>query len=681
MRAYRSLRWKLAGLIAAGSVLTTVIAVAGFVWVDLNRFWQHNQAEVAAIFAVVGDQIGPALALGDRKAAEEILASLRADPLIREASVYDARSTCFAEFRRSSGAGCAARPPDGFGNRADAIVLAGPIKADRDRLGTLALSASVPSVFTVVSHYLGGAALILLLSLVVAGLVAMSLQSRVSRPILGIAGFAEHIASTHRFEGRIAVASADELGVLANSFNAMLDEIEHRDLELNLHRRSLEDEIAERKRVNAELRIAKDKAEEAARIKSEFLANMSHELRTPMNGVIGMISLLLDNAANAADREQLQVAYDASQSLVLILNDILDLSKVEAGKMTLESVEVELESFLRDAVRVFDISLRGKSLALNVSVAPECPRIITADPVRLRQILVNLVGNAVKFTERGSVAISVHPAGAPAVGAAGMLRFEVRDTGIGIPESKLSSIFDAFTQADGSHTRRFGGTGLGLTITRRLVDLMGGRLWVTSEVGRGSCFFVDLPVASCPAASNGLRALTEALAAPGPAGTPEGTPAGTPADLPPLRPGLTPCPALRVLVAEDNLINQKVMSAMLNRQGWRVALAVNGREAVEWFQREPWDVILMDIQMPEMDGMEATRLIREQEQSRIDGRGRVPIIAVTANASPLQREECLAGGMDWVLTKPVNVKGLVGAVAAARACVPVPLKCEPVTQG
>ena len=651
MRRYRSLRWKLATLIAVGSVLTTVIAVAGFVWVDLNRFWEHTNAEVGAIFGVVGDQLGPALALGDRKAAREILNSLRSDPLIRDAALYDAHGACFAGFHRSGGNGCPRRPPDGLKSAADAIVLTRALQADGDRLGTLALSAAIPSVGAVIRHYLGGAAVILLLSLVVAALVAMSLQSRVSRPILGIAQFAERIAGTHRFEDRIALESSDEVGVLAKSFNAMLEEIERRDRELNRHRRSLEDEIAERQRVNDELRVAKEKAESAARIKTEFLANMSHELRTPMNGVIGMISLMLENSTDAAQRENLQIAHDSAQSLVTILNDILDLSKIEAGKMTLEAIQVDLQSLLREAVQVFDIALRQKGLALDVSVAPQCPPVVRGDPVRLRQVLVNLVGNAVKFTRVGSVAISVRLVEDRSTAGSGMLRIEVRDTGIGIPASKLTSIFEAFTQADGSHTRRFGGTGLGLTITRRLVDLMGGRLWVTSEVGRGSSFFVDLP----QMVSNG------ASAAPVPA---VAVPAVI-APAPPLNASRARL-ALHILVAEDNLINQKVVSAMLARQGWTATLAANGREAVQRFQQQAYDLVLMDIQMPEMDGMEATRLIRQEEQSRNGkGRGRVPIIAFTANASPAQRQECLAGGMDEVLTKPVNFQRLLNAIGSA----------------
>ena len=639
MKRYCSLRWKLAGLIAGGSVLTAAIAAAGFTWLDLNRFWQDIHADVAALVDVVGDQIGPALELGDRKAAGEILNSLRRDPRIRDATLYDASGACFAVFRRFGGTTCASRPRDGVQRTSETIVLVDAVEAGGERLGTIAVAASAPSAATVLGRYVGGAGLILLLSLVVAAAVAMTLQSRVSRPILAIARFAERIAGTHRFEDRVEVQSSDELGVLVESFNAMLEEIERRDEELNRHRRNLEDEITERKRINDELRVAKEKAEDAARLKSEFLANMSHEIRTPLNGVIGMISLVLDACTDAAQREQLQVAQHAAESLVNILNDILDISKIEAGKMTLENIDFELEAVLRDALRVLDIAILDKGLALKVSLAAECPRTVTGDPIRLRQIILNLAGNAIKFTHEGRIGVTVRPGEARSV-----LRFEVSDTGIGIPASKLTSIFEAFTQADGSHTRRFGGTGLGLTITRRLVDLTGGRLWATSEDGRGSSFFVDLPLAGSAA---------ESMA----------SPAAVSAEPAPKVPRL---PALRVLVAEDNLINQKVVKAMLSRQGCTVTLAVNGSDAVRQFQEGNHDLILMDLQMPEMDGLEATRLIRQEEASpgRGGGGARIPIVALTANASRQEHEQCLAGGMDLVVTKPINVQTLLEAIGS-----------------
>ena len=361
------------------------------------------------------------------------------------------------------------------------------------------------------------------------------------------------MAETHGFGERARVESSDELGVLASSFNTMLDEIQRRDRELVQHREKLEEEVAERSRVNAALRQAKEKAEEAARLKTEFLANMSHEIRTPLNGVTGMISLVLDKCADAEEREQLQVAKDAAMSLTSILNDVLDLSRIEAGKLPLESVAFELEGPVRECMQLFEVAVREKNLNLRVDIAPDCPAWVRGDPVRLRQVLVNLVGNAVKFTLAGEVHLSVNAS------AAGTIRFDVRDTGIGVERDKLETIFEPFTQADGSHTRRFGGSGLGLTITRRLVSLMGGRLWARSEPGRGSVFSFELPLMEAPRSRP----------------VPDMQPTSRLAEL----------GSLHVLLAEDNLVNQKVTSAILRRQGWTVTIAADGRTGLPLFPR------------------------------------------------------------------------------------------------
>ena len=622
MKTYSSLRRRLTALIAGGGVVAAVIAAAGFSWLDFNRFRQNTNAQVTAIANIVAGQVEPALTLGDRKVATEILNSLRTDRMIRDAVLFDAAGACFA-MARSSLAVCPARSPDGLQRTGDAIVLVRPIRADGERIGTLLLSANVPTMMEVLLQYLGGAALIIALSLVVAAVLAVVLQARVSAPILSIASVAERISQTHHFHERVAVESSDELGLLAESFNTMLDEIERRDAKL-------EQQILERSRVNDELRSAKERAEEAARLKSQFLANMSHEIRTPMNGVMGMISLVLDHELKPEDRGHLVVAQSAAEALITILNDILDLSKIEAGKMTFEATEFDLHRITADSLRIFDAAVLAKGLELGVDFAPNCPRWLRGDPVRLRQILVNLVGNAVKFTAGGSVRLTLTPRDG------NLLRFEVRDTGIGVPQDKLEAIFEAFTQADGSHTRQFGGTGLGLAITRRLVDLMGGRLWVESELGRGSSFFVELPMTRV---------------------APADEPHPRPEKSVPLLPG-----DLRVLVAEDNPINQKVIRSMLHRQGWTVTLARNGEEAFRDFLAMDCDLILMDVQMPEVDGLESTRRIREAERAR--GPVRVPIIALTAHASQAQQAQCLAAGMDAVITKPINLPALLAQIAA-----------------
>ncbi len=624
MRNYTSLRRKITVLIAGGGVISALIAAVGFSSFDLKRYWQRTNAELTAISDVVADQVGPAISLGDLKSAREILGSVRADPLIGDAMLYDVKGGCFAAFHRSAASGCPGLPPDGIRRQLNMLVLARAVNAGNERLGTLVMAATVPSIPALLRQYLVGAFLIIGLSLAVAAVVAVALQFRVSTPILEIARVAERIAQTHRFGDRVSVESEDELGVLANSFNAMLSEIERRD---------------------AELVLAKDKAEEATRLKSEFLANMSHEIRTPMNGVLGMISLVLDRCSDAEEREQLLVAQTASLSLITLLNGILDLSKMEAGRMTIEVIDFDLPSLVKEAVRMFDLEVRGKNLRHTLTVAPDCPEWVRGDPVRLRQVLINLVGNAIKFTLEGSVQVTV------AVPNQSLVRFAIQDTGIGVAPEKLNSIFDAFTQADGSHTRRFGGTGLGLTITRRLVNLMGGRLWAESEAGQGSCFYVELPLERC---AKPLLTMDAATASPSRAD-------------------------LEVLVAEDNPVNQKVITSMLKRQGWTITLAQNGEEAYRYFLGSRFDLILMDVQMPEVDGFEATGLIRREEARRAEcgAEARTPIIALTAHASESQQQQCLTAGMDLVITKPVNLPTLLRGIEQVLAVLATPGAASP----
>jgi signal transduction histidine kinase/CheY-like chemotaxis protein len=371
------------------------------------------------------------------------------------------------------------------------------------------------------------------------------------------------------------------------------------------------------------------RAEAASRSKGEFLANMSHEIRTPLNGMMGMIQLVLQSPLAAEQGEFLRDAYASSQALLRLLNDILDFSKIEAGKMQVEAVPFRLSEVLRDVASTFRLKASGKGIDLSVSGSGQVPEVVLGDPGRLRQVLFNLAGNSVKFTEHGSVSVDVHPSeGDPA-----LLLFQVRDTGIGIAPEKQREIFDPFSQADGATTRKFGGTGLGLTISARLVRLMGGELHVESQPGAGSRFHftLRLPPAVMPAAESGSNG-------------------AAPESLPPMR----------VLLAEDNPVNCRLVEAILRRRGHSVCVAHDGREAFDAFCAGSFDLVLMDMQMPNMDGLEATRLIRRWEMQ--NGAPRVPIMALTANALPADRQACLDSGMDAYLAKPLRIEEFLRAV-------------------
>jgi signal transduction histidine kinase/CheY-like chemotaxis protein len=418
--------------------------------------------------------------------------------------------------------------------------------------------------------------------------------------------------------------------------------------------RRLESDLEERKGLQKELleaiRLAQEMARAAAaanRAKSDFLANMSHEIRTPMNGVIGMTELLLDTPLNDLQREHAKTIADSAASLLVVINDILDFSKIEAGKLEIECHDVSLQDIVHDVRRMLLLQATPKGVTVTANIDTRLPAFIVADAVRLRQVLLNLAGNAVKFTKRGSVTIGVKVLDIDALGT--RIRCEVRDTGIGIPSDRIAMLFNPFTQADSSTTRQFGGTGLGLSIARQLVELMGGEIGVESKVGKGSIFWFNAHFAKSERSAGESVLSRMGVAVQDVMSRPS---VAVPTELP--SGGMR-----RILVADDNPVNQKVAQHMLKKLGYAVDLVTNGSAAVTAWQDGQYELILMDCQMPILDGYEATREIRRRE----NGQRHTPIIALTAHAMKGAEGPCITAGMDAYLTKPINRIALQETIA------------------
>jgi two-component system, sensor histidine kinase len=518
------------------------------------------------------------------------------------AKLLDAQGREAASYRRSTGA------------QAPTEVITAPVTLAGRPVGQVAMTFETPELGAMLPKFMALTFMLLFGGVGVALFLARSLAGRVIAPVRQLSEAMNDVAGGGGFR-HVEITAADPL------FQSLTDSFNHLQTKLGEREQDLRDAMYE-------LQVARDAAEEANVLKTQFLANMSHEIRTPLNGVLAMAEVMAMGDMDSIQRERLEIIRQSGGLLLSVLNDVLDLSKIEAGKMTLVIDNFDLEATLKTVRDSYATLATGKGLDFNVEVTDAAKGWWRGDADRLRQITGNLLSNAVKFTSAGSVSVLAD------VSSEGLC-FTVRDTGVGIPSEKLATLFEKFTQADNTATRRFGGTGLGLAICREFVQMMGGAITVESQEGQGSVFTVRLPLARGEPASDAPRAEIK-----------------TDSEF-----------SLRLLAAEDNVTNQQVLAAVMSSLGIDLDIVEDGKATVETWRKGAYDLILMDIQMPVMDGITAAREIRAIEAA--ESRRRTPIVALTANALVHQIEEYLAAGMDGHVAKPIEIAKLYQAISDA----------------
>ncbi len=651
MPAFRnlSIRRKLIGITMVTSTVALVLACSTFLAYELVTYRTTATRQLTTLARIVAGNITASLSFDDRRSANETLSALRAEPNLVAACIYTKDGRPFAVFLRGESRRDLPRRPGPEGARfaGGHLVLFQSVIFDGERIGTVYLKRNLLDMDARLERYAGIALGVLLLSSLAALLLSSALQRVISEPILRLAGMAGRVSAERDYSLRAARRGNDEIGVLVDSFNEMMAQIQARSLDLAEAQGALErhvgelcDEIAGRQRVQEELLAAKQAAEESSHAKSAFLANMSHELRTPLNAIIGYSEMLREDAEEAGEQNRardLGRVTAAGRHLLALINEVLDLSKVEAGKTELAWEDAPVEQILEDAAGAMEPLARKNNNKLLIRCAPGLPP-MHVDVVKFRQSLYNLMGNACKFTSNGTVTVEVAPVAAD---GAQWIEWRVRDTGIGIAPDQMRKLFQPFTQADASTTRKYGGTGLGLAISQRLCALMGGAITAASQAGKGSTFTIRLPYP-------GLR--REAECVPSPATTEAAAP---------------PAAARRnnaVLVIDDDPTVHDLMTRSLAKEGIQVAVASSGVEGLRKAREVRPAAITLDVFMPGMNGWMVLEALKSDPEL-----ARIPVILVTIADD--RRQAWLLGAAEF-LQKPVEPERLAAVLKRRQAGAP-----------
>jgi signal transduction histidine kinase/AmiR/NasT family two-component response regulator len=597
--------------VAGAALITALVVLVAACLTFMLQQWavarEQSHLSQVSLAEITAAAAAPAAAAHDPAAARQAIVALAMAPRVVDAKLIDAQGRTLADY---------ARPQTTTG---ETDVVRAPIRLNGSQVGELVVTGRAPELAAMLPQFVALTGALLFAGVGVALFLARGLAHKVIAPVQRLSEAMHEVAANGTFTP-VEVQADDALfRSLTTSFNHLLAKLDEREQALW--------------RTLQELMEARDAANAANVLKSQFLANMSHEIRTPMNGVLAMAEVMSMGDLAPVQRERLDVIRQSGALLLAVLNDVLDLSKIEAGKLTLLVDDFDLETAVAPARDSFAVMAEQKGLAFDLQVAEAARGAWRGDADRLRQVVGNLLSNAIKFTQAGSVAAAfdVSP-------ASGNLLLTVRDTGVGIAAEKQSTLFEKFVQADNSATRRFGGTGLGLAICRELTLMMGGTITVESHEGQGSTFCVELPLERGEARLEAAAAEASEI---------EDSAEG----------------ALRLLAAEDNATNQQVLAAVMGSLGIEIDIVADGRAAFEAWRDGAYDLILMDIQMPVMDGIDSARAIRAAELET--GRRRTPIVALTANALSHQVQEYLAAGMDGHVAKPIEIAKLYDAISRA----------------